>query len=165
MGICKKPCKWQGNHGICIICEETGKKAISKSAQDAPKIAKHGREGITAGGKVPKYRNRRFERDGEKYNSEKEYRRHQELKSMENAGEIWDLRREFPYELAGAVVLAGRRKPAIRYYADFVYSAGAEDGKDVVVEDVKSPITRKNPVFRIKKHLMKSVFGIDIQEF
>ena len=53
-----------------------------------------------------------------------------------------------------------RAKPALRYVADFQY---VENGK-LVVEDVKSKITQENPVYRIKKHLMMSVHGIEINE-
>ena len=48
----------------------------------------------------------------------------------------------------------------MRYYADAVYE---EDGAKVV-EDTKSDITRRDPVYRIKKHLMMSVHGIEIME-
>jgi hypothetical protein len=58
------------------------------------------------------------------------------------------------------VVLDGKTKPAVRYIADFVY---IRDGRQVV-EDAKSPHLRKDPVYRLKKHLMKSVHGIDIVE-
>src|SRR5690606_26359142 len=53
-----------------------------------------------------------------------------------------------------------RRKPAVKYVADFVYQ---EKGQ-MVVEDVKSTMTRNLPVYRLKKHLMKSVHGLEIRE-
>ena len=65
-----------------------------------------------------------------------------------------------PYALAPAVILNGRKKPAMRYYADAVY---VEDGQEVV-EDTKSPVTRRDPQYRMKIHLMKSVLGIDVRE-
>ena len=48
----------------------------------------------------------------------------------------------------------------IKYVADFVYQ---EKGQ-LVVEDVKSKMTRNLPVYRLKKHLMKSVHGLEIRE-
>ena len=57
-------------------------------------------------------------------------------------------------------MLDGKAKPAVRYVADFVYQ---EQGAQVV-EDVKSVVTRKHPVYRLKKHLMKHVHGIEVRE-
>lgn len=48
-----------------------------------------------------------------------------------------------------------------KYIADFVVVKN--DGSQVVV-DVKSEYTRKLPVYRLKKKLMKAVHGIDIIE-
>ena len=48
----------------------------------------------------------------------------------------------------------------IVYKADFVYY---EDGK-LVVEDVKSPITRKNRVYAIKKRMVAELYNIEIRE-
>jgi len=48
----------------------------------------------------------------------------------------------------------------VKYVADFVYQ---ENGQ-LVVEDVKSTMTRNLPVYRLKKHLMKSVHGLEIRE-
>lgn len=94
---------------------------------------------------------------------------------MLRKGEIENLRREVPFVLAPAVVLDGMKKPALRYIADYVYLKRIYQPKadgatystfktQQIVEDVKSPATRKNAVYRIKKHLMKSVHGIDILE-
>lgn len=107
-----------------------------------------------------KYGNTKAEIDGEKFDSEKEAARWHQLKLQEAAGHIKDLRRQVAFELAPAVVLDGRKKPAIRYWADFTYI----DNGLFVVEDVKSEITRKNPVYRIKRHLMATVHGIHIKE-
>ena len=46
------------------------------------------------------------------------------------------------------------------YIADFTY----EELGGVVVEDVKSEFTRKDPVYRLKNKLMKACHGIDIRE-
>jgi hypothetical protein len=47
-----------------------------------------------------------------------------------------------------------------KYISDFVY---LENGQKIV-EDVKSEYTRKLPVYRLKKKLVKAVHGIDIKE-
>jgi hypothetical protein len=55
-----------------------------------------------------------------------------------------------------------REQLVCTYIADFVYRNSQHQE---VVEDVKSEITRKNPVYRIKKKLVKAIFGVDISEF
>jgi hypothetical protein len=66
-----------------------------------------------------------------------------------------------PFVLAGPVFLGGRKKPAIKYVADFTYwDIQAEPV--FFVEDAKSPHLRTNPVFRLKMHLLKLVHGIEV---
>lgn len=99
--------------------------------------------------------------DGVRFDSGREAKRWQELKILERAGKITQLDRQVAYELAPSVLLHGeaRKKPALRYVADFRYL----DGQQIVVEDAKSPATAKESAFRIKRHLMKSVHGIDVR--
>ena len=92
------------------------------------------------------------------YASKKEADRAFSLRILAGAGCITDLREQVVYELAPSVVIQGRKRPPLRYIADFVYR---NDGKQVV-EDVKGMIT---PAYRIKRHLMKAIHGIDIYEF
>lgn len=73
---------------------------------------------------------------------------------MELAGDIHDLRRQVVYPLVCNGVLV------CKYIADFAYH---EDGRDIV-EDVKSPATRKLPVYRIKSKLMKALLDIEVRE-
>jgi len=98
--------------------------------------------------------------DDIKFDSKGEAKRYQELQLMLKAGEISEFSRQVPFVLAPAVVLNGRKKPALRYVADFVY---CDKQGFQVVEDFKggSPLT---DVFKIKRHLMKVVHGIDIFE-
>lgn len=74
---------------------------------------------------------------------------------MEAAGEISDLRRQHCF----SCVINGVK--ICDYYADFSYKD--KDGK-LVVEDVKSIITAKNPVYRLKKKLVLALYGVDILE-
>lgn len=113
--------------------------------------------------KKPKYNNKRIEFQGMKFDSKKELKRYLELKDLEKRGLISDLELQIAFELAPSVKLQGedRAKPALRYVADFVYMLN--DVK--IIEDVKSAITRKNDVYRIKKHLMKHIHNIDISEY
>jgi hypothetical protein len=73
---------------------------------------------------------------------------------LERAGQISELKLQPVYriEINGMLVC--------KYIGDFEY---IEDGHKVV-EDVKSPITRKNPVYRLKNKLMQAVHGINIRE-
>lgn len=109
--------------------------------------------------KPAKYRNQRVEIDGMKFDSKAEARRYAELRTLERAGLIRDLKRQVSFELAPGVKLRGQKRasPPLRYVADFIYQeAGA-----LVVEDVKGTITEG---YRIKRHLLKAVHGIDIVE-
>ena len=98
--------------------------------------------------------------DGIVFDSKREAKRYQELVLLGRAHKISQLERQVVYELAPAVRLDGekRMKPALRYVADFRYFDG--DKGHFVVEDAKG---RDTPVSRIKRHLMKSVHGIDVR--
>lgn len=91
------------------------------------------------------------------YVSKREARRATDLKLLEKAGQITRLQEQVPFVLAPAVMLDGKKKPALRYVADFVYE---EEGQRIV-EDAKGVRTRD---YRIKRHLMKSVLGIEVRE-
>ncbi len=105
-----------------------------------------------------KYGNKRVVMAGEKFDSQREANRWLILRSAQTRGEIRDLERQVTYVLAPPVKLhgEGRQKPALRYVADFRYVD--ENGK-TVVEDAKGHETKE---FRVKRHLMKSVHGIDV---
>lgn len=98
--------------------------------------------------------------DGIFFDSKREAKRWSELLLLERGMKISQLERQISYELAPAVRLDGekRQKPALRYVADFRYF-DAEKGH-FVIEDAKG---RDTPVSRIKRHLMKSVHGIDVR--
>lgn len=83
-------------------------------------------------------------------------RRHLALALAEQAGVISNLRRQVKYELHA---LGGLK--VCTYIADHVYE---QDGL-TVVEDTKSPVTAKNPVYRLKKRWMKAEHGIEIREW
>lgn len=109
-----------------------------------------------------KYNNRKVELDGFTFDSQKEARRYSELKILVRVGEISELELQKSFVLAESVKFNNepRAKPDIRYVADFAYM---ENGV-MIVEDVKSEATKSLPVYRIKKHLMKSIHGIEIKE-
>ena len=109
-----------------------------------------------------KFNAQKIEKDGMKFDSVKEYKRYIELTAQMQRNEIQDLKCQVKFELAPSVKIVGekRAKPALRYFADFTYVRNGV----LVVEDVKSVVTRKLASFRNKKHLMKSVHDIDISE-
>lgn len=109
---------------------------------------------------MSKYRAKKCQVDGIKFDSLKEARRYQELRLLERAGKIADLRLQVPFFLLpaqrdenGNVV-----ERAVKYIADFVYTG--EDGK-TVVEDTKG---MKTPAYVIKRKLMRWVHSIAIKE-
>jgi hypothetical protein len=137
------------------MLEEFQRRSQRSSAQPAPAVE----DDAPA---PSKYRNKKIEVDGIVFDSRKEARVWFELVARQAAGEISDLRRQVYFELAPPVKLDGeaKMKPALRYQADFTF---IENGH-LVVCDCKSAITRRNPVFRIKKHLMIAVLGLQIRE-
>lgn len=106
--------------------------------------------------KKAKYGNKKVEVDGEMFDSQKEAKRWGELKLLLKAGAIGMLQRQVVYELKV------NDKRVCKYVADFVY-LDSKTG-ETVVEDVKSSYTRKLPVYRLKKKLMKSLLNIEIKE-
>ena len=101
-----------------------------------------------------KYGNTKVEIDGMPFDSKREAARWRELRLLERAGEISDLRRQVRYELVPK--MPGERP--VDYIADFVYRD--KDGNEVV-EDVKGVRT---PVYVIKRKLMLWRHGIRIRE-
>ena len=109
-----------------------------------------------------KYHNRKITKDGEVFDSAKEYRRWCELKALAKAGKIRNLQRQVRFELIPSQKVNGKvmERPCA-YVADFTYFEGA----DMVVEDVKG--YRKGTaydVFVIKRKLMLMLYGIKIRE-
>jgi hypothetical protein len=100
-----------------------------------------------------KYRNIKVEADGRTFDSKKEFRRWLDLRDEQAAGSITDLRhhKEIPIEVNGVEVC--------KYVADFVYFRGGIR----MIEDVKSPATRKIAVYRLKVKLLAAM-GIEVQE-
>lgn len=105
--------------------------------------------------KRPKYLNcKTTDLQGVVHDAKGEWQRHEALKLMERAGEIRNLRRQVVYALVVNGLLI------TTYKADFVY----EDGAATIVEDRKSPRTRKLESFRHKVKLMQALHGIQVRE-
>lgn len=99
---------------------------------------------------MSKYHNRKTVIDGITFDSTKEANRYAELKLMERAGIITDLQLQKRFELQPAFYHNGKKQRPIYYVCDFFY----KEGDVYVVEDVKSPVTRNNQVYKLKRKMM-----------
>ena len=96
-----------------------------------------------------KYGSRKTKVDGIVFASQKEAKRYGELKLLQRAGQISDLKLQVRFKLVQTVT----------YVADFEYHDRLKGSK--VVEDVKG---YRTPVYKRKKKLMKQQHGIEILE-
>lgn len=107
-----------------------------------------------------KYHNQKTEVDGVTFDSKHEARRYIELKYLERAGLITDLQLQRRFTLIGAQKDENGKiiERPLTYVADFAYKD--KTGK-TIVEDAKGAIT---DVYKIKRKLMLSIYGIRVQE-
>ncbi len=124
---------------------------------------------------MSKYHSNKTEVDGILFDSKREAQRYQQLKLMERAGMICDLKRQVKYELIPAQYIDGKCvERAVTYTSDFEYYVlkplrqktvmAERDAKVIdqhIVEDVKGYRTE---VYKIKKKLMLHNYGISITE-
>ena len=99
--------------------------------------------------------------NGVLFDSAKEKQRWDELRILEAAGEITDLKRQVRFVLFPQQEVEGQKIRSCVYIADFVYM---ENGKQVV-EDIKG--MRKGTayeVFKVKKKWMFQRYGIWVRE-
>jgi hypothetical protein len=111
---------------------------------------------LTDGNVSSKYRNKKTTLHGFTFDSKAEANRYLELVMLQNTGAITNLELQVPFEL---IPKQGDERPCT-YIADFVYFENGER----VVEDLKSPATRKKPEYVIKRKLMKFLKGIVLKE-
>lgn len=102
-----------------------------------------------------KYRNKKVLIDGRWFDSIKEGETYLKLKMMQQGGAILDFicQPELPFMLNGKLMF--------RYYPDFEVIWTRQR---VEYWDVKSPITKKNPVYRLKKKIIEEQYKIKIIE-
>ena len=91
--------------------------------------------------------------DDIKFASKKEARRYGELKLLERAGQIADLRRQVPFKcvVEGAHICT--------YLMDFLYFDRST--KRLMHSETKG---FKTPVYKLKKRLVEALYGIEIVE-
>ena len=108
-----------------------------------------------------KYHNRKTKG----FDSAKEWRRNQELETLQRAGEISELNRQVPFILMSSYTISDettkqgfRTIREIRYIADFTYRL--KDGTRII-EDVKGVQTE---VFKIKRKLLERKIALGVIE-
>lgn len=106
-----------------------------------------------------KYNATKVKADGYTFDSKKEYARYLELKDLEKNGVITNLQMHPKFVLEDGFCHDGKKYRAITYSADFQYELNGE----TIIEDVKSPITKKNKVYQLKKKMMLKR-GYEIKE-
>lgn len=117
-----------------ILSREEGRKLLSKPA----KRSKFGNKKVTV--------------DGQTFDSQKEANRWQELKLLEQAGEISHLERQPKFKLwSGNTQICYDNGRQATYSADFAYFSAAENKR--VIEDVKSKATRTQ-VYLLKRAIV-----------
>lgn len=100
--------------------------------------------------------------DGIRFASKAEARRYQELKMLEKAGRIRNLKLQPKLPLVFYPAGASRRVVNVgSYIADFWYLAVDGGVERPVLEDVKGV---KTPVYRLKKKMVEAIYGITITE-
>lgn len=106
-----------------------------------------------------KYHNKKVIYDGITFDSIKEKNRYIELKLMERAGLIKDLKLQYEFELQPAFILNKKKIRKISYIADFYYF----DNKlnDYIIEDTKGMRTE---VYKIKKKMFQYRYKKEIIE-
>ena len=95
-----------------------------------------------------KYGNKKVQVDGKEFDSELEAKRYIQLKLLQRAGVIKNLKLQVPFLLQESFKKNGKVYKKIEYLADFVY----EEKGQVVVEDTKG---MKTDVFKIKQKLFE----------
>ena len=109
-----------------------------------------------------KYRNRKTVIDGIEFDSKHEATRWCELKYMERAGMIYELKRQVPFILIPTQrdeVTGKLLEKETKYYADFTYRD--KQTHKLIVEDAKGC---KTEAYRLKKKLMLYRHGLKIME-
>lgn len=107
---------------------------------------------------VSKYRNKRvWTEEWGWFDSRAELDHWHILRLQERARQIEDLERQVTFELVPSVILDGRKRPSIRFRADYVFR---EKGQRVVA-DKKGFRTQG---YKLKRHMMKALLGIEVKE-
>lgn len=108
---------------------------------------------------MSKYHNKKVIYNGITFDSIKEKNRYIELKLLERAGLIKNLKLQYEFELQPAFILNKKKIRKISYIADFYYFDN--ELKDYIIEDTKGMRTE---VYRIKKKMFEFKYKKEIRE-
>jgi hypothetical protein len=112
--------------------------------------------------KKSKYHNKKVLYDNIKFDSEKERDRYIQLKLMEKAGEIKDLKLQVKFELQPSFEINGKTIKSIDYIADFEYYTNDEFALyNHIVEDTKGFKTKE---YMIKRKMFAYKYKFEISE-
>lgn len=118
-------------------------------------------------GRPSKYRAIKETVDGITFHSRREAKRYRELKLLERAGAIRELELQPKYPLM-AVMGGSQSKLSVcvgNYFADFRYYTVDDGMRGIqIIEDVKSPATKREMYYRLKKRIVEANYGISITE-
>ena len=110
--------------------------------------------------KLNKYNNTKIVVDGIKFDSKLEAKRYCELKLLQRAKEIKELRRQVTFELQPSYIKNNKIIKPINYIADFVYY-DLKKGK-TIIEDTKG---FKTEIYKIKKKIFEYKYpDLEIKE-
>ena len=107
--------------------------------------------------KQNKYKNKKVEYHGNKFDSKKEGAYYLKLKTMEELGIIRDLKLQVKFELQPSFKFNGKTIRAINYIADFTYY---DENNRYHIVDTKGV---KTEIYKIKKKMMQYK-GYEIEE-
>lgn len=99
-----------------------------------------------------KYNNQKIIIDGKTFDSKLEGERYKQLKLLQRAKEIKNLRTQVSYLLQPSYIKNGKTIRAIKYIADFTYWDCKN--KKLIIEDVKSTAT-KTKEYMLKKKMFE----------
>lgn len=106
-----------------------------------------------------KYKNQPQEHEGHRFDSKLELKRYMELRTMQAAKLISELKVHPEFALHSPDP-NGTPRRVCAYIADFSY---VRDGK-LVVEDCKNAVTRANSTYRLKRAMLQIEYGLTIVE-
>jgi hypothetical protein len=106
----------------------------------------------------PKYANRKTVVDGQRFDSQFEADHWRVLQLRVAAGEVRALERQVVYRL----IVNGVK--ICKFIVDFRYEERSNGKWRTIVADCKSPITRREPKYRLKCKLLKALYGITVHE-
>ena len=145
------------------------KKAKRWTEEDVRRLKAVGQpEALAKGGRYGNV-NKIWE-DGIRFDSKREYLRYLDLRLLEKAGEISELKvhPKYPITIGGVDIMVSSNQHNkwdrhLTYEADFSYLTKAPFG-DRVIEDVKMQSGHRTGIYKLKRALMRAM-GNDIKEY